>query len=109
MAMAEPKCLLDLQLLQKSYVIDDVELMEEPIGQGSYAKVYRGEWKGIPVAVKKLHGVFFEDTVAAKEKDGMLATFHKELSMSISLRHPNIIQCLGICYAGSDQVGFVAP
>ena len=85
-------------------VLDGVEIMDpnHPIGSGSYAKVFRGKWNGIPVAVKKLHEVFFEGSVASKEQNGLLETFRKELYMNMRIRHPNIIQFLGISYNRSD-------
>ena len=76
-----------------SCTLDDVEL-SELIGSGSYAKVYRGEWNGIQVAVKQLHHIL-QDT-NRQDREGLAKTFHKELGMNMELRHPNIIQFLGI-------------
>ena len=93
-----------LQATPASIVLDGVEIIDpnHPIGSGSYAKVFRGKWNGIPVAVKKLHEVFFDRSVAPKEQDGLLETFRKELYMNMRIRHPNVIQFLGISYNRGD-------
>ena len=73
--------------------LDGVELLEL-IGSGSYAKVYRGEWNGIQVAVKQLHDILQD--AGGQDREGLAKTFHKELGMNMELRHPNVIQFLGI-------------
>ena len=100
--MSHDAKIFDSDLFKASYVIEDVELTE-PVGSGAYAKVYRGRWKGIPVAVKKLHDIFFEKSVGTEQQDGMLATFRKEVCMNVRLRHPNVIQFLGVCYFAGDS------
>ncbi len=93
-----------LNSLMDSCVIEGVELTElPPIGSGAYAKVYRGNWKGIPVAVKKLHDVFFDETVAKDHQIAMRGTFDKELCLNMRLRHPNIIQFLGVYCTPEDR------
>lgn len=76
-------------------VLEGVQL-NELIGSGSYAKVYKGSWKGTKVAVKQLHEIFSDSDVEPQQKGGLLGTFYKELSMNVRLRHPNIIQFLGV-------------
>ena len=86
----------DLQsILDQSCLLNGV-LLSDVIGSGSYAKVYKGEWKGIPVAVKQLHGIFSE--AGPLQREGLTRTFYKELGMNIKLRHPNIIQFLGVVF-----------
>lgn len=80
-------------MLDESCLLDGVQLFDL-IGSGSYAKVYKGEWKGIKVAVKQLHEIFSE--AGDQEKEGLTKTFYKELGMNMKLRHPNIIQFLGV-------------
>lgn len=82
-------------ILDQSCVLDGV-LLSELLGSGSYAKVYKGEWKGIQVAVKQLHDIFSD--AGTLQRQGLMSTFYKELGMNIKLRHPNIIQFLGVVY-----------
>lgn len=82
-----------LSSLDRSCVLDGVCLFSL-LGSGSYAKVYKAGWKGIEVAVKQLHEIF-SDT-ASQERAALTRTFYKELGMNMRLRHPNIIQFLGV-------------
>jgi len=61
----------------------DVQL-EEIVGSGTTAEVYRGSWFGTDVAVKKLR------------HSGPLSTeFTRELSVLLRLRHPNLVLFMG--------------
>ena len=69
--------------------VDPSELELGPrIGKGSFAEVFRAKWRGTTIAVKKLpaHMVgeeFFDD-------------FEQEADLMKRLRHPNVLQFLGI-------------
>jgi abelson tyrosine-protein kinase 1 len=64
----------------------DIQLGRK-LGHGQYGDVYEGKWKkSVHVAVKTLK----EDTMEVKE-------FLEEASMMKNLRHPNIIQLMGVC------------
>ena len=92
--MAQITELTDMScILDDSCLLDGVQLYDL-IGAGSYAKVYKGEWKGTKVAVKQLHEIFSD--AGDQEKGGLTKTFYKELGMNMKLRHPNIIQFLGV-------------
>ncbi|CAD7696196.1 unnamed protein product [Ostreobium quekettii] len=52
------------------------------MGIGSYARVYRAFWKGMPVAVK----------VILHEAGGVEAKIEREAVLSTKLQHPNIVQ-----------------
>lgn len=65
------------------------------IGKGSYGEVYRADWRGILVAVKKLPASLLEDKK-------LLRDFYQEATIMSSLRHPNIVQYLGTCVIGTD-------
>ncbi|XP_030538214.1 serine/threonine-protein kinase STY8 isoform X2 [Rhodamnia argentea] len=79
-----------------SYMVDceicwqDLQLGEE-IGQGSYAVVYRGMWKGSDVAIKVYVGnEYSEDT---------LQDYKKEIEIMKRLRHPNVLLFMGAVYS----------
>lgn len=82
--------------LKKKRVRKDVLRFEEiefgpMIGQGSFGKVYKAKLWGMEVAVKTLRTKgLFED---AKELKG----FKKEVRIMRNLRHPNILEFLGVC------------
>ncbi|XP_075484107.1 serine/threonine-protein kinase EDR1-like [Primulina tabacum] len=59
----------------------------ERIGIGSYGEVYRAEWNGTEVAVKK----FMKQDISGDA----LAQFKCEVEIMLSLRHPNVVLLMG--------------
>ena len=66
----------------------DIQVGEQ-IGNGAFAVVNRGEYRGMQVAVKHLqfHHV----------NERAVTDFHTELAVMKSLKHPNIILAMGAC------------
>lgn len=65
--------------------VDPAELrLEEMLGTGSTAEVFRGSWHGTDVAVKRLR------------RSGPLSVeFTREISVLLRLRHPNLVLFMG--------------
>ncbi|XP_068661870.1 probable serine/threonine-protein kinase SIS8 [Aristolochia californica] len=61
--------------------------MGERIGLGSYGEVYRGEWHGTEVAVKR----FLDQDISGDA----LAEFRSEVRIMKRLRHPNVVLFMG--------------
>ncbi|KAK7320191.1 hypothetical protein RJT34_04927 [Clitoria ternatea] len=61
--------------------------MGERIGLGSYGEVYRGEWHGTEVAVKK----FLDQRIFGES----LEEFKSEVQIMKRLRHPNVVLFMG--------------
>ncbi|KAG5030305.1 hypothetical protein JHK87_013819 [Glycine soja] len=59
----------------------------ERIGLGSYGEVYRGEWHGTEVAVKK----FLYQDISGE----LLEEFKSEVQIMKRLRHPNVVLFMG--------------
>ncbi|KAI4347249.1 hypothetical protein L6164_008077 [Bauhinia variegata] len=59
----------------------------ERIGLGSYGEVYRGEWRGTEVAVKK----FLDQDISGES----LEEFKSEVQIMKRLRHPNVVLFMG--------------
>ncbi|KAK4749129.1 hypothetical protein SAY87_026578 [Trapa incisa] len=59
----------------------------ERIGLGSYGEVYRGEWHGTEVAVKKL----LDQDITGES----LEEFKSEVRIMTKLRHPNVVLFMG--------------
>jgi len=60
--------------------------LEELLGTGSTAEVYRAAWHGTDVAVKRLRSA------------GQLSTeFRREIAVLLRLRHPNLVLFMGAC------------
>lgn len=58
--------------------------LEEMVGSGTTAEVYRGSWFGTDVAVKKL-----------RHSGPLSMEFTRELSVLLRLRHPNLVLFMG--------------
>ncbi|CEF66827.1 Serine/threonine-protein kinase TNNI3K [Strongyloides ratti] len=67
----------------------DVEL-QEVIGSGSFGKVYKGIYRGMPVAIKKYKAISF----GAKTEVDM---FCREVTILYQMKHPNIVGFIGAC------------
>uniref|UniRef100_A0ACD5Z3N9 Uncharacterized protein n=1 Tax=Avena sativa TaxID=4498 RepID=A0ACD5Z3N9_AVESA len=59
----------------------------ERIGLGSFGEVYRGEWHGTEVAVKK----FLQQDISSDA----LEEFRAEVRIMLRLRHPNVVLFMG--------------
>ncbi|KAL0327495.1 UNVERIFIED_CONTAM: putative serine/threonine-protein kinase SIS8 [Sesamum angustifolium] len=65
---------------------EDLQIGER-IGIGSYGEVYRAEWNGTEVAVKK----FMNQDISGDA----LAQFECEIEIMLRLRHPNVVLFMG--------------
>lgn len=57
------------------------------IGEGSFALVYLANWRGSKVAIKQLTNVSLE----------VFGEFRKEVWLMSWLKHPNLVELIGIC------------
>ena len=69
-------------------------VLGDRIGSGALADVYRGTWKGRPVAVKIWARMSGESDASVTRESWM----HR-VSVMVSLRYPNIVRVHGICSA----------
>ncbi|XP_062513563.1 putative mitogen-activated protein kinase kinase kinase 7-like [Corticium candelabrum] len=83
---------------------DDIQVVEGDsafLGSGSYAKVKLAVWRGASVAVKELHAIFFETGGCSEWESSFVAAFMSECDMLARLRHPNVVQFLGVVFQSS--------
>ena len=90
-----------------SYDIDFASIsLGREIGKGSFGKIFMATWNETPVAVKFL--VNYEprdlgwrsrnnDDFQPEHADKLLRTLETEAELLSMLRHPNIVQFLGLC------------
>eukprot|EP01114_Cavostelium_apophysatum_P014364 TRINITY_DN3705_c0_g1_i1.p1 TRINITY_DN3705_c0_g1~~TRINITY_DN3705_c0_g1_i1.p1 ORF type:complete len:636 (+),score=121.08 TRINITY_DN3705_c0_g1_i1:92-1999(+) len=82
---------------------EDIDFREiqiaEQIGRGNFGEVYVATWRSTVVAVKKMK---FPSVSTAAERESFLADFEKEAAIMRSIRHPNVLQFLGICSVKSE-------
>eukprot|EP01121_Diplochlamys_sp_Union-15-3_P019357 TRINITY_DN7282_c0_g1_i2.p1 TRINITY_DN7282_c0_g1~~TRINITY_DN7282_c0_g1_i2.p1 ORF type:complete len:674 (-),score=78.95 TRINITY_DN7282_c0_g1_i2:61-1956(-) len=72
----------------KQFDLSELQLQTR-IGRGNFGEVFKADWKGTVVAVKRLPSNKFTQQ--------SLLEFAREALMMKSLRHPNILQFLGAC------------
>eukprot|EP00914_Ancora_sagittata_P016472 GHVO01032751.1.p1 GENE.GHVO01032751.1~~GHVO01032751.1.p1 ORF type:complete len:1264 (+),score=150.37 GHVO01032751.1:26-3793(+) len=93
----ESRCLRNMTLFDESettlfdqLTIDPNDLrMTEVIGEGGFARVWKGTWKDLPVAIKELS----ESDISAPQ----LRAFADEVRILAAAHHPNICNIMGIC------------
>ena len=68
---------------------------DSQLGVGSYGAVYKAKCDLLPCAAKILHPVLFQTNDPGSRK--ILERFEQECGFLSSIRHPNIVQYLGVC------------
>ncbi|CAJ1952066.1 unnamed protein product [Sphenostylis stenocarpa] len=76
----------DLDVAEVDIPREEITLGER-IGLGSYGEVYRGEWRGTEVAVKR----FLDQDISGESLD----EFKTEVKIMKRLRHPNVVLFMG--------------
>ena len=74
------------------------------LGSGSYGKVFEVDYSGKLCAAKEIHSLLFQLATGegpAKLKDDFLHECH----LWSTLRHPNVVQFLGVYYPSTDESG----
>ena len=70
------------------------------LGRGAYGKVYAVKYCETVCAAKEMHSILIEDT----EERQMVQSFLRECRQCSMLRHPNVIQFLGVYYPTGGDV-----
>ena len=87
------------------FVLSNVQLTGTAIGAGAYGSVEEVAVPGAICAAKKIHD-FFLNSVHIPPAAIRKATsqFVKECGIMSTLRHPNIVQFLGVCFLPSSRL-----
>ena len=80
-----------------AYRIEGELQRDEVLGRGAYATVLQFNFHGLKCAAKKLHPCLY-DEVSDKEKGSMHKKFEYECKLLSNLKHPKIVQFLGITF-----------
>ncbi|PRW39272.1 Serine threonine- kinase CTR1 [Chlorella sorokiniana] len=89
--------LLDLQADPSLWDVQWPELtIVRRVGRGSFGSVYLAEWKRIPVAVKLLVSQEAIQRGQLELPEKVVRDLHAEAAMMNRMRHPNIVQFLGL-------------
>ena len=78
----------------ESYRLTRVQVSDHIIGHGAYANVLELEYVGLRCAGKKIHDMLLKQG----SNTYPVRRFEEECSLLSQVRHPNIVQFLGICF-----------
>ena len=82
----------------RAFRFENVAIFKEEdsqLGVGSYGAVYKAKCDQLPCAAKILHPVLFQTNDPGSRR--ILERFEQECDFLSSIRHPNIVQYLGVC------------
>ena len=84
------------------YRLAGVQDVGTELGRGSYAAVVELRFRGLKCAGKRLHRTLYGNA-SPVEQQGMLQRFESECEILSEMKHPNIVQFLGVHFeAGSE-------
>ena len=70
------------------------------IGEGANAIIFKGSYQGDPCAIKEVHEILRK--APKDQRNAMRDKFENECQRSMLLRHPNIVQFLGVHRPGPE-------
>ena len=88
--------------LLKDVTIEGVSLIGEELGRGAYGKVFTVKYCGMVCAAKEIHPILIEG-VRPAEKKTIVDNFIRECHHCSVIRHPNIVQFLGVYYSSNKS------
>ena len=88
----------DLSDQLKDLTLEDVIPQNKELGRGAYGKVFTVDFLGLPCAAKEIHSLLI-DGVSPEDKKAIKDGFIRECYHSSLIRHPNIVQFMGVYYA----------
>ena len=71
-------------------------------GRGCFGAVYEVRVNGLPCIAKRLHDILVgrggQEPVGREQRGGVIGYFRRECDLHGSLRHPNVVQFMGVHY-----------
>ena len=95
LTMASPRA---LPFKKNDFVLKGITpFYDKELGRGAYGKVYEVSYCKMTCAAKEIHAILVQD-VGEAERRQTIESFLQECRQCSRLRHPNIIQFLGVYY-----------
>ena len=89
----------------RPFVLPNVRLTGIRIGAGAYGTVEEVAIPGAICAAKKIHEIFLDRSeIPAVEIRRSISQFVRECQLMSTLRHPNIVQFMGVCFFPGSQL-----
>ena len=83
--------------------LEDVIPLNKELGRGAYGKVFTVKYLGLACAAKEIHSLLL-DGVSPEEKKSIKDGFMRECYHSSLIRHPNIVQFMGVYYSEQSDL-----
>lgn len=90
----------------QALILTQVETLglDEELGRGAYGRVYKAKYCGKICAAKESHLI-----LAEADAQQTIQSFLRECERCSKLRHPNIVQFLGVYFPEGDKAAFRLP
>ena len=89
----------------RPFLLSNARPTGRPIGSGSYGSVEEVTIPGAVCAAKKIHDFFQDSTKIPREGiERASREFVRECQLMSTLRHPHIVQFLGVCFLPSSRM-----
>ena len=88
----------DVSALLKDVTIEGIIPIDKELGRGAYGRVFTVKYCGLVCAAKEIHPILIEG-VSPAEKKTIIDNFIRECHHCSVIRHPNIVQFLGVYYS----------
>ena len=87
------------------FLLENVHSTGTVIGEGSYGRVFEVEIPGAVCAAKKMHDLFQDPSRVSREGiEKTTREFVRECQLMSTLRHPHIVQFLGVCFLPGSRM-----
>ena len=86
----------------RPFLLPDVTTNDKQLGGGSYGVVEELEMNGLVCAGKKIYDALIDPENQGSQN--MVDKYFSECSLLSELRHPHIVQFLGICFLSDSQL-----
>ena len=89
----------------RPFVLSNVRLTGTRIGAGAYGSVDEVAVPGAVCAAKRIHEVFLDRSeIPEREIRKSVTQFVKECQLMSTLRHPHVVQFLGVCFFADSRL-----
>ena len=86
----------------KDVTLKKVIMLNKELGRGAYGSVFTVKYGGVICAAKKIHPILTDD-VSFEQKQAIKDDFIRECLCCSSIRHPNIVQFVGVFYPSAQH------